>query len=45
MAQTAEINRDPKKRSRPFAPKDFHPMYVPPPLPVATDQQLREMME
>lgn len=25
MAITAEINRDSKKRSKPFAPSDFHP--------------------
>lgn len=45
MAQTAEINRDPKKRARSFSPLDFHPLHVRPPLPIATDEQLRELME
>lgn len=26
MAQMAEINRDPKKRARPFTADEFHPM-------------------
>lgn len=26
MALTANINRDPKRKSKPFAPADFHPL-------------------
>lgn len=44
MAQTAEINRDPKKRSRPFSSRDFHPMEAKAQLPEATADQIREWM-
>ncbi len=45
MALTAEINRDRKRRRKPFKPDDFNPYTVTRPVPVkATVEQVAHLL-
>jgi len=44
LAQLTEIHRDPKKRSRPYDASEFHPMREKPQVPIATPEQVKELI-